>query len=924
MQATNIDRQQATRLARDFMSKNFSKKRTRQAYQTVPLNSVETGQSLLHAFNVEGGGFVIVAGDDCAPAILGYSETSVIDPSDLPDGLKELFAQYQAEMQLMKNSGLRAATYENLGAEIPSMLECKWGQRGPYNYMCPKYLYKRNGKKSMTLSLTGCPATAMSQILFYHKYPAAIKELPGEYWNAKKETYVPKPDVSKTLEWDKMLPTYGTRDNKIQGTQEQKNAVAKLMRLVGQSVTMQYSPQSSGTWASSVESSFVNYFDYDASTIRYVQRRDYSYEDWIKVIYQEIANKRPVYYRGASNTGGHAFVIDGYSHEDFFYINWGWLGSSDGSFRLALCNPGKKYEGGGTGDAGYTGHQGAIIGIQPASTPQQTERPLEGYNKWYGKYSYERESSDQDFDITESISQSVRNLSHATDAFDYGFVVKDATGKEVQKRLPLNDKYRNLYVKPGSFEKFDEAPLEVGANLGDGTYTLQFLYRYGANGEWKPFHPYYQVVFKIKGNQLLFDCRPDWLTVTMKKTYQGEDEEDDDYTNYKVEVTLRNTSTDKTFSRTIRLGRETKWKNLERYGFAAMVEPGQEITFDMDYKTKYPNSKLYLLSYEDCVPLREGMATGTEYKVENVTFAGQCNLEADLKLQADKSYVLKADDSYEVTYTLKNNGTGEFYGYVELVDSVGTKGSSEFDDEDVEYEGETITLKAGESKELKMTIYDDGDNTVVHKVSLVRYDNDDLPITLYESKPFSIEPVYNLTCNLSVTPTEEIDNELADYLIKGNQVTVSGKITNPEETAFVGSLVLKRYVIDYSEDPEQDEEGNDIIDPDKTYTKEVTIPAKGSIDYSQVVDLQNLVKDKDYSVTIEFEMLSVNKSTEKEIQLVYSDSYLLNDGTLSSISGISVPRCQSEAIYDLQGRRINGLPIQKGIYIKGNRKVVLK
>ena len=106
MQATNIDRQQATRLARDFMSKNFSKKLTRQAYQTVPLNSVETGQSLLHAFNVEGGGFVIVAGDDCAPAILGYSETSVIDPSDLPDGLKELFAQYKPQMKkLTKNQG---------------------------------------------------------------------------------------------------------------------------------------------------------------------------------------------------------------------------------------------------------------------------------------------------------------------------------------------------------------------------------------------------------------------------------------------------------------------------------------------------------------------------------------------------------------------------------------------------------------------------------------------------------------------------------------------------------------------------------------------------------------------------------------------------------------------------------------------------
>ena len=44
----------------------------------------------------------------------------------------------------------------------------------------------------------------------------------------------------KKLEWAKMLPTYGTRKN-VTGTQEQQDAVAKLMRLVGQSVSMNYS-----------------------------------------------------------------------------------------------------------------------------------------------------------------------------------------------------------------------------------------------------------------------------------------------------------------------------------------------------------------------------------------------------------------------------------------------------------------------------------------------------------------------------------------------------------------------------------------------------------------------------------------------------------------------------------------------------------
>ena len=77
VRATVVDRQQAAQQAREFMAKNF-KSSTRHAAQTAKLNSVETGQSLVYAFNVEGGGFVVVAGDDSAPAILGYSETSTI------------------------------------------------------------------------------------------------------------------------------------------------------------------------------------------------------------------------------------------------------------------------------------------------------------------------------------------------------------------------------------------------------------------------------------------------------------------------------------------------------------------------------------------------------------------------------------------------------------------------------------------------------------------------------------------------------------------------------------------------------------------------------------------------------------------------------------------------------------------------------
>lgn len=921
IQAASVDLQQAAQQARDFMSKNFSpSSHARRAAQTIPLNNVETGQPLVYAFNVEGGGFVVVAGDDCAPAILGYSEAATIDPADMPDGMKALFAQYQQEMQLMKNSGQRAATIENLGSEIPSLMECKWGQRAPYYYMCPRYAPKKN--KRLAYSLTGCVATAMAQIMYYHKYPAAVTELPGSYYNKSRKRMVPPIDVSKTLEWDKMLPTYGDRDDP-QGTQEQQDAVAKLLRLVGQSVCMKYTPTLSLSNESGVLTSLVNVFNYDASTIKALRRVNYSYNEWIRMIYQELANKRPVYYSGGSNAGGHAFVVDGYSHEDFFYINWGWYDKQSNAFRLSLCNPSKKYEGGGSGDSGYFARQAAIIGIQPATTPQHMEPVLNTYNKLNGKYSYQRASENEDFDITGAINQYVGNDSHFNSYFDYGAIVKDAAGQTVQSLLPLNDELKGLYLRAGRSVYYSSQAIHISGSLGNGTYTLQFLHRISETGAWKPFVPTYNIMFKIDGNTLSFDCCPDWLTAKMEVAKQPSDDEESPL--YKVTVTLENKSTDKSFQRSLKLLAEDEYKKIENYGFAAILGPGESQTCTLDYAPKgYIPSKLYLYSVEDCATLGNGVSMGTDYQMDGVTFEGNCNLDSDLKLKADKSYVLKADESYEICYTLKNTGTKDFKGYVELVDSIGTEDSNYDFDEDLT-EGANVTLKPGESKVLKMVIEDDGDDSVLHKISLVRYDADDQPVAIYESKPFFFEPIFNLSfSDVSVTPTEDIDNELADFMIKGNPMTIVGKVINPEETAFVGSLILYRYVIDYSQDPEQDEEGNDIINPDQIYTKEVTIPAKGSVDFTQQFDLQNLVKDKKYSVVVEFKLNAVRQSSE-EVNVYYSPSYMLNNGTSTGIEIIEALKLKGNGAtyYDLHGRRISGRPT-RGIYIKGNSKILMK
>ena len=916
--ATGIDRQQAVKLARDFMSKSFSKtSAARRAAQTVPLHAVETGQSLVYAFNIEGGGYVVVAGDDCAPAILGFSETSVIDPQDIPDGMKYLFEQYQEEMQFMMMNGLRrTGEIANLGDKVNPLMASKWGQGPPYNYMCPKY--RNNKTKSLQSSLVGCVAVAMAQIMYYHQYPAEITEIPGAYYNYKRNVKIPAPSITdKKLEWDKMLPTYGTRDD-VSGTQEQQDAVAKLMRLVGQSVSMTYSPTSSGAFESAAYSSLINFFNYDAQSMKLIQRFDYSYDEWLKMIYNELAKeKRPVYYSGKSSTVGHAFVVDGYKEEDFFYINWGWYGNQDDAFRLQLCDAQKKYEGGGTGAQGYSCAQEAIIGIKPATSPQHVDPLPEGFFKWKVYDSFERASINDDFDLTNAVNQWFANLAHVTQPFGYGIVVKKEDGTVVKEMLPLNEETKSFALAPGRTTFFSNQSLKLGKGFDDGTYILESQYRIG-EGEWHTFNPVYHVMFKISGNKLTFDCCPDWLDANMIATKIDNDEQD----SYSVVVNLKNNSTDKTFQRTLVLAVDNRNRTHENKKVAVMLAPGEERTFTLLYQpVDYTPQTLYLSTYEDGAPLCQAKVdvppqTG-EFKLE-----GTFNLTKDLKQLTDKSYVLKTDDTYEVVYQYKNAGDGYFSGYVALVDSVRDVEDEYF--EKNELNGELVRMQAGDTGELRLTISNDDDPNTVHKIDFICYDDKDNPFSMDKSPEFTIRPVYDLLFdNFKVTPSEAVEDEYAGYKITGNKATVSGKISNPEETAFSGLVMIKRYVIDFAEEAEQDENGEYYVDCDKVYATDVTIPAKGSIDYSQVFDMEGLVTDKNYSVLVDFEITVIPDNTGEELPLYFSDTYLLNDGTPTGINVIRLNRQQADATYDLQGRRISG-KTGKGLYIITGKKVILK
>ena len=110
------------------------------------------------------------------------------------------------------------------------------------------------------------------------------------------------------------------------------------MNDVGRAVEMEYGPES-GAYSNAPFTALTEYFGYDPDLIQLILRETVSLEQWTEILKKDINEKRPVYYFGNSDGGGHMFVCDGYDSNDFFHINWGWGGYGNGfvGFTYIIC-----------------------------------------------------------------------------------------------------------------------------------------------------------------------------------------------------------------------------------------------------------------------------------------------------------------------------------------------------------------------------------------------------------------------------------------------------------------------------------------------------------------------------------------------------------------------------------------------------------
>ena len=314
--ADNVDFNTALRIARTYV--NVSKT----AAQNIKTRAAATAtQQPYYVFNDDAGkGFVVIAGDDKMGKVLAYSKEASIDMANLNPEARYLFDSYrQVYEELGKHKTLttRAGAATKTADAVQPLLKSKWGQDYPYS--------------KLTQYITGCVATAVAQVMYYHKWPAQGKG--QESYKVKFDNTVRSADFTKShYDWDNMLPDYNRRNI----TTKQEDAVALLMNDVGIATNMQYTDRASGTQSYMAERALRNYFDYDASM---VTRSYEGIDNFIEIVKKELRNGFPLYISGDSKTGGgHAWVCDGFDEEDRFHMNFGWNGQANGYYSLATLS----------------------------------------------------------------------------------------------------------------------------------------------------------------------------------------------------------------------------------------------------------------------------------------------------------------------------------------------------------------------------------------------------------------------------------------------------------------------------------------------------------------------------------------------------------------------------------------------------------
>ena len=430
-------------------------------------------------FNSTNEGFVLVSAEDNARAVLGYSDEGTFDANNIPENMQFWLKMYADEMRSAteakgkvnrrevikhpKNQQIfrgprwrkamrREAEEEAYPTIAPLLGETIWGQGKPFNNKCPQI----NGERAVT----GCVATALSQIMYVHKYPT--KGTGSHSYTTETEGLTISANFGNTTyDWANMIPNY-----KGSYTTTQANAVATLMFHAGVAANMDYTVDGSGAVSSIALAAITEYFGYNKA-INVLPKDFLKEETTLQTVASDLQAGRPVYISGSTvNQEGHAFVCDGMQSDGYLHINWGWNGMANGYFALSALAPEVQGTGGSASNLAFTEGVCIYSNIKPIAGGEAM--PLVTVDK------LTRTSSDA-ISKTKAVSFSLERFTStgiATAAGTVTYFIYNSAGEEVNT------------VEVGTFELapgyYYTSAINISkklpSSLAEGDYELEVRY----------------------------------------------------------------------------------------------------------------------------------------------------------------------------------------------------------------------------------------------------------------------------------------------------------------------------------------------------------------------------------------------------------------------------------------------------------------
>ena len=446
----------------------------------------------IYVIERQGGGFVIVAGNDAASPILGFSFENNFRTEGMPDNVRWWMdhlrrvsrSATQASAEIMRRwdafDPTKSKPNQNqVTNRFTDNHTVQWNQTDPANLLCP------TAPGESHRAVCGCLPLAISEVMVWFGYPEKGNgTLPsyqsGDWWTGF--WTVNGYELDYYYNWPAMQAC--DTPNKFYNAQDPaKSSIAHLVHDVGVMIKASYSYEyGTGAYSEDVIDPMTKYMGYN-SAARLLYANSYNEQTWNSMLTAEV-EKHPLVFCGYSygsmgNDAGHAYVLDGYGDYNgtrVFHFNMGWGGDCNGYYY------GKSQD---IGDYNFDDELQAFFDLIPA-TPESFDYP-EATLGFYEGYSSETSQTEGGIRITSASGSSrtvslfnIKNLGATPFTGKVYLQWVDKDGK--QKDLLLMKDFNDSPIQPGHTNARIQKTVTLGSGLELGDRLVPLFSRDGSTG----------------------------------------------------------------------------------------------------------------------------------------------------------------------------------------------------------------------------------------------------------------------------------------------------------------------------------------------------------------------------------------------------------------------------------------------------------